>query len=141
MNVYIPDRWMLIKITGTDPHYRVFGSWFGGYLGSDSWRMNSGINDVIEEEDFYIFKGYSGSEYRCYKQAYGAHSYGYGIADDYAKNSGGKMEVLSDMPDVMNLNWRPEKFEIESLDPAERSWYYDGYGKKRKKNEQRHLDY
>lgn len=26
-------------------------------------------------------------------------------------------------------------FEIESLDPAERSWYYDGDGTKRKKDE------
>jgi hypothetical protein len=27
------------------------------------------------------------------------------------------------------------KFDIESLDPAERSWYYDGDGTKRKKHE------
>jgi hypothetical protein len=27
------------------------------------------------------------------------------------------------------------KFDIESLDPAERSWYYDGDGTKRKKDE------
>ena len=26
-------------------------------------------------------------------------------------------------------------FDIESLDPDERSWYYDGYGVKRKKDE------
>ena len=26
-------------------------------------------------------------------------------------------------------------FEIESLDPAERSWYYDGDGTRRKKDE------
>jgi hypothetical protein len=27
------------------------------------------------------------------------------------------------------------EFDVESLDPAERSWYYDGDGTKRKKNE------
>lgn len=26
-------------------------------------------------------------------------------------------------------------FDVESLDPDERSWYYDGYGVKRKKDE------
>jgi hypothetical protein len=28
-----------------------------------------------------------------------------------------------------------EEFDIESLDPDERSWYYDGDGKKRLKND------
>ena len=28
-----------------------------------------------------------------------------------------------------------DDFEVESLDPDERSWYYDGDGTKRKKNE------
>lgn len=105
MSNYTPDRWMLIKITGTDPHYRVFGSWFGGYLGSNSWRMNSGIVSVTEEDDFYIFKGHSGSEYRCHKESYGSHSYGYGVAIGYEKDSGGKIEIIQEMPDVMNMNW------------------------------------
>lgn len=135
MNTYTPDSWMIIKITGTDPHYRVFGSWFGGYLGSNSWRMNSGITGVREEDEYYVFEGYSGSEYCCHKDAYGSHSYGYGVASNYAKNSGGKMEILDEMPDVMNMSWTPEKFDVESLDPDKRSWYYDGDGTKRKKDE------
>lgn len=28
-----------------------------------------------------------------------------------------------------------DDFDIESLDPDKRSWYYDGFGNKRKKNE------
>lgn len=28
---------------------------------------------------------------------------------------------------------KPTEFDIESLDPAERSWYYDGAGVKRRK--------
>lgn len=105
MSDYVPDRWMLVKITGEDPHYRVFGSWFGGYLGSDSWRLNSGIVSVIEEDDSYVFKGYSGSVYRCYKEAYGSHSYGYGVAKNLVEKSGGHMEIISEMPDIMEMEW------------------------------------
>ena len=103
--MYTPDRWMIIKITGTDPHYRVFGSWYGGYGGSDSWRMNSGIVSVEEDGGYFIFKGSSGSEYHCHKETYGSHSYGYGVALGYAKNSGGKLEILDEMPDILNIDW------------------------------------
>ena len=33
------------------------------------------------------------------------------------------------------LKYRKQDFDIESLDPDERSWYYDGNGTKRKKDE------
>lgn len=32
---YSPEEWQIIKINGTDPHYRVFGSWRGGYTTGD----------------------------------------------------------------------------------------------------------
>ena len=55
--MYTPDGWMIVKITGTNPHYRVFGSWRGGYLSGDSWRMNSGIISVKEDgENYYVFE-------------------------------------------------------------------------------------
>jgi hypothetical protein len=57
MSYHNPDKWVIIKITGKDPHYRVFCSWYGGYGGSDSWRMNSGITKLIEEDDYYLFIG------------------------------------------------------------------------------------
>ena len=59
--MYTPDKWLLIKVNGENPHYRVFASWYGGYLGSDSWRMNSGITKVTENNDSYLFEGESGS--------------------------------------------------------------------------------
>lgn len=100
-----PDNWMIIKIIGSDPHYRVFGSWYGGYGGSDSWRMNSGIVSVREDGNYFIFKGSSGSEYTCHKDTYGASLYGYGVATSYAKNSDGKFKIIEEMPDIMNMNW------------------------------------
>ena len=48
MNEYRPDNWVVIKLKGDDPHYRVLAGCSGGYLDGDSWRMNSGI--VLAEE-------------------------------------------------------------------------------------------
>ena len=103
---YNPDKWMIIKITGKDPHYRVFGSWYGGYAGADSWRMNSGITSMIEEDDHYLFIGSSGSTYACHKDMYGANSYGMSIAREYEERSDGKLEILDevDATDVINAN-------------------------------------
>lgn len=104
MSVYHPDKWMLIKIGGTDPHYRVFGMWSGGYFGSDSWRMNSGITKVTEDERNFYFNGHSGSIYVCFKEAYGYTSYGYGIAKGY--EDGERFSVMQEQPkDIMNMDW------------------------------------
>lgn len=82
MNDYHPDKWMMVRVTDTktkNVHYRIFGSWFGGYVGSDSWRLNSGIEELVVKGKQYCFIGTSGSEYLVHKDMYGASSYGYGV--------------------------------------------------------------
>ena len=70
---YYPDRWIVIKITS--PEYgtveKVLAGWYGGYLGSDSWKLNSGNKRTAEYEDRFEFTGHSGSVYVCYKSRYG----------------------------------------------------------------------
>ena len=41
MSDYTPDRWTLIKVVSKDGEilYKVFGNWYGGYGGSDEWRL------------------------------------------------------------------------------------------------------
>jgi hypothetical protein len=106
MSYYNPDKWMLVKIDSNKPHYRVFGSWVGGYLGSDSWRMNSGINSMIEEDDHYLFIGSSGSTYACHKDMYGATSYGMSVALEYKEQMHPSFIILDevDATDVINKN-------------------------------------
>jgi hypothetical protein len=29
---YIPDNWVILKIKGSDPHYKVLAGWSGSYL-------------------------------------------------------------------------------------------------------------
>tara|TARA_B110000977_G_scaffold3549_1_gene4917 strand:- start:2953 stop:3282 length:330 start_codon:yes stop_codon:yes gene_type:complete len=107
MSNYYPDKWCLIKISGTDPHYRVFGTWSGGYLDGDSWRMNSGITSVTEDDDKYYFKGYSGSVYECYKDMYGSNMYGYGVIKGYSdKTYGDLFSLIEEKPkNIMGMDW------------------------------------
>ena len=70
MNTHTPDSWVIIKIKGIEDKdfYKVLAGWSGGYLDGDSWRMNSGIDKVEDDGDYWNFVGSSGSVYRCHKQ-------------------------------------------------------------------------
>jgi len=72
MSVYTPDRWAIIKIKKPDEVlYKLLGGWCGGYLGNDSWRLNSGIKRHEFDGNYWYFHGNSGSVYRCYVDSYG----------------------------------------------------------------------
>lgn len=103
---YSPDGWILVKIEGTDPHYRVFGSWAGGFLDGDQWRLNSGVTGVVEDDDYYYFYGTSSSVYRCSKESYGRLTgYNTNVINGYCDKSQGTMMILNDMPEVMEIDW------------------------------------
>jgi hypothetical protein len=89
-----PEKWVIIK---TPSCYKVFGTWAGGYLTSDSWRINSGITDVKEDEHNYYFMGFSGSCYKCNKNSYGfASSYGSNVLVNIIKKTDNTIELLED---------------------------------------------
>lgn len=115
MSEYNPDKWLLVKITNTntnESHYRVFASWYGGYLSSDSWQMNSGITKVTENNDYYFFEGTSGSLYSCRKGCYGASGYGSNVLSGLIEKSakeGILMAALNETIDPMSLLVVPEQ--------------------------------
>ena len=103
---YTPEEWILIKIDGTPLHYKVFGSWRGGYISGDSWRMNSGVMSVEVEGDYYLFNGHSGSIYKCHKKAYGIRSpYNSSVLANYKERLKDKFTVLIKMPKIMEIDW------------------------------------
>ena len=108
MSHYIPDSWMIVKITGTDPHYRIFGSWSGGYLDGDAWRLNSGVKSVEEDDDYYYFKGHTGSVYQCHKEGYGIRSsYASSVLEGFLNKPEGHMELIEENPEnVMAWQWK-----------------------------------
>ena len=88
MSEYTPDKWVVIEIAmeGSTVQ-RILSSWYGGWAGSDSWRLSSGITGVEELEDSYIIKNESGSVYTCFKKRYGMSSYAMGVLEDFKKQA------------------------------------------------------
>jgi len=109
MSEYTPDKWLIVTISGYDPHYRVFATWSGGYLDGDSWKMNSGITSVTEDDYYYYFKGSSGSVYNCRKTSYGSNGYGLSVINNFIKQSEKDgvfiIEIMGEDFDVMNTDW------------------------------------
>ena len=110
MNGYNPDKWVVVKITQKDvsPIYKVFACWYGGYTGSDSWRLNSGIAKVSIEDSIFCFEGISGSVYECNKDSYGCSNYGDGIIFGMcatAELQGVEMEILPEETNWLEINY------------------------------------
>lgn len=108
MNDYRPDKWLVVKINSKNPHYRVFANWYGGYLGSDSWKLNSGITKATLDGFVYSFEGSSGSVYECHKDLYGTSGYGAGVLSsmiDKADKEGYAIDVLPEDTNFLELNY------------------------------------
>jgi hypothetical protein len=104
-NSYSPDNWVVIHLKGDDPHYRILAGWSGGYLDGDSWRMNSGITNVEEDQDAFRFRGTTGSWYKCYKGAYGLRMNNAHIWSQLEEKYGDKVELMPEDTDWLNTDW------------------------------------
>jgi len=107
MNEYFPDRWVIVKITYQDQTvYKVFGTWFGGFVEPENWRLNSGIVRSEYKKGKYLFYGYSGSVYHCRKDNYGTSLYSSSVLKrwiDKADKAGGLIEILPEDVDPLSL--------------------------------------
>jgi len=110
MSDYNPDKWVVVKITALDnpPVHKVFACWYGGYLGSDSWKLNSGITRAYEEGHCFMFDGSSGSTYACHKASYGTSGYGHGVLQNMINTSakrGHTVEILPEETNWLEINY------------------------------------
>lgn len=110
MSNYNPDKWVVVRITRKDIQLidKIFASWYGGYTGSDSWRLNSGIAKVRTEDSMFYFEGISGSVYKCNKDSYGTNAYGLGVISrmiENAKNDGVSIEILPEETNWLERNY------------------------------------
>ena len=107
MSTYTPDRWLVVSITNkTETHYRVFGTWGGGYLNGDSWKLNSGITKATFVDGKYHFEGSSGSVYECRENSYGSTGYGSGVLNNMIENAakdGALIQILEEDTDFIEL--------------------------------------
>lgn len=123
MSDYTPDRWVIVKIvTAKDRLYKVFASWSGGYGGSDSWKMNSGITHARLVDDRWEFAGYSGSVYSCHRDAYGTNGYGGAVLQNFINQmptQGATMEIMPGATDWARVPYdRLQQFVAEGADRA-----------------------
>jgi hypothetical protein len=105
-----PEKWVVVKVdNGDESFYRVFGTWAGGYINGDRWKLNSGVESVESDDDYYYFNGYSGSCYKCHKKGYGyATSYGMGIIDTMVENAhkaNGVVTIMEEETEWEELNY------------------------------------
>ena len=107
MSDYYPDKRVVVKL-GEENLYKVFACWYGGYAGSDSWKLNSGITKAIFEGNVYSFEGSSGSVYYCHKETYGTNFYGSGILQymiDRAEQAGYTIEIMPEETNWLEINY------------------------------------
>lgn len=76
MSLYTPDRWVMLEFTkdGAVTSKKVLAGWHGGYTGSDSWKLSSGVISIEDRDDYWEVTNHSGSIYRCYKKSNGMNS-------------------------------------------------------------------
>lgn len=72
MSIYTPDEYVILEMKYPDEIiYKVYGTWAGGYLDRDYWRLNSGVESAVINGESISFVGYTGSEYKCNKASEG----------------------------------------------------------------------
>jgi hypothetical protein len=69
VDFYEPDGWVIVKFMPVDAptFYKIFGTWRGGYLDGDTWRMSSGSfspQDAELHEGVITWPQTSGSIYK-----------------------------------------------------------------------------
>tara|TARA_Y100001963_G_scaffold160161_1_gene268471 strand:- start:2777 stop:3115 length:339 start_codon:yes stop_codon:yes gene_type:complete len=87
---YYPDNWVLVKlITPKETLYKVLGGWSGSYLEGTSWRLNSGIKEMVfnPEENVYEAYGYSDSVYILHPVSEGHRMATAGIVESLQKQA------------------------------------------------------
>ena len=111
MSDYQPDKWVVVKISSdkSPPIHKVFACWYGGYLGSDSWKLNSGITRAYEEGNCFMFDGSSGSTYTCHKAQYGTNGYGGGVLQNMIDKALKNDVLIKVLPE--ETNWLDIHYE------------------------------
>ena len=90
MSTYTPDVWVVLEFDAPQleqPTRKVFAGWYGGFAGSDSWKLNSGITETRRNGDWLEFDGYSGSTYHCHTNTYKMSGLMHGVLARWLKDA------------------------------------------------------
>lgn len=85
MSIYVPHCWVILKVN--DGLYKILASWYGGYLGSNSWKLSSGITKVEADPDTWQVHNHSGSIYVLGKKAHGMSMFTHSVLNSFQKQA------------------------------------------------------
>jgi hypothetical protein len=89
MSIYSPDVWVIVELAGNKAtkHHRILAQWYGGYAGSDEWRLSSGITKIVDNDTYWTIHNDSGSVYNCHKDYERFGGYSQRIYESYQKDN------------------------------------------------------
>jgi len=105
MAQYKPDAWVIVELWEPEARYhRVLGGWYGGFAGSDNWRLSSGITRIEKEADVWKIHNESGSIYYCHPNAERTTSLTASVLNNLSGNEiiGSKQVQLQDILKLYN---------------------------------------
>ena len=109
VTIEVPDNWIVVVIPNG---IKIYVSWNEKKDTPARWKLNSGVKQIIEGKDYYIFVGYSDSMYVCKKDAYGIATYYASEELDYMiKKTSGKVFPIKKEGLLTVLNNHTIKFK------------------------------
>lgn len=95
MTTYNPHSWVMLHMkTETEEFHRVFAGWYGGFARGDSWKMNSGVQQIKEDAEFYDVLGVSGSIYQLPKVCEKMSAYQMSVLNDFQARYESKATIV-----------------------------------------------
>lgn len=103
--IHTPDLWQVLVIESEEygKSFKVLGSWYGGFVGSNSWKLSSGTESITFDGQYYTLPQASGSTYVLYKDAVGMSGFTHSIYAGFLKDAeanGFSLKIAS-IEDVM----------------------------------------
>lgn len=89
MSTYNPDRWALLYVKYPNEQeevVRVYSGNYGGFGGSNTWKLSSEVEVTEVDGDLMKFTTASGSVYTCHKNCYGMSGYMAGVYESIYKD-------------------------------------------------------
>ena len=104
------DAWVIIKITEEDQSYffKLMRGSYGGYTGSDTWDINSGIKSYEIRGELIKFNGFSGSLYIVHK--------------DTERTTGLMASIIRSYQLQLKEEKRKEKFDVISFEQFQKEF-------------------
>lgn len=107
---YYPDKWVMLKITHPvhGITHKILASWYGGFGGTNSWKLSSGNTyKVILDGGVIKFPQSSGSTYVVARENYGMSAYTMGILQTW-------IDQLALDPNQGTIELLDQNFDIAS---------------------------